>query len=133
VLHDREAETGATSLSRSGLIDSIEPLEDPLLLFLGDPDALVGHGDLDDIYAAMYADRNPRSLAAVGDSVVEQVADRGSELGLIAIHDKVGVTTARNGDSLDLRGQPSAVDRLVDDSVDQHLVGRGQRLTTLQP
>ena len=49
VLDDREAETGAAGRARPGRIDAVEALEDPLLLLLGDPDALVGHGDLDDI------------------------------------------------------------------------------------
>jgi hypothetical protein len=47
VLDDRQAEARAPLLARARLVHPVEPLEDPLLGFLRDARAVVGHDDLD--------------------------------------------------------------------------------------
>ena len=51
VLDDAEAEAGAAGVAGARLVDAVEPLEHAVEVLLGDPDALVGHRDLDDAVA----------------------------------------------------------------------------------
>ena len=43
-----EAEAGAAGAARARLVGAVEPLEHALLVALGDADAAIGDGDLDD-------------------------------------------------------------------------------------
>lgn len=47
VFDDRQPETRAAGGTGAGGVDSVEALEDTLLVLVRDADALVGHGDLD--------------------------------------------------------------------------------------
>ena len=46
VLDDAQPQTGAAGDARTCRIDAVEPFEDSLRVLGGEPDALVGHGDL---------------------------------------------------------------------------------------
>src|SRR5437879_5534590 len=51
VLDDRETEARAARGTGAGRVDAVEALEDALLVLVGDADALVGDGDLDEVAA----------------------------------------------------------------------------------
>ncbi|SIK86102.1 Uncharacterised protein [Mycobacteroides abscessus subsp. abscessus] len=57
MLDDRQPQPGASGIARARLIHPEEPFEYAFLVFLGDPDAPVGHRDLDLVAAAAPADR----------------------------------------------------------------------------
>src|SRR5215470_4753195 len=84
---DRQTESGAARVSRPGLVDSIEALEDSLLVCRRDPGARVL--DLDDRVAAGGRPRRDAD-AALGrrefDGVVEQVRDPLTQDGGVALH-----------------------------------------------
>lgn len=61
VLDDAEAEARAARRPGSGLVDAEEALEDAVEILLGDPDALIGDRDLDDV-ATRSAMRSTASL-----------------------------------------------------------------------
>src|SRR3954447_20867507 len=51
MLDDRETESRSARGTGAGRVDAVEALEDALLVLVGDADALVGHGDLDQVAA----------------------------------------------------------------------------------
>src|ERR1700747_1135212 len=61
VLDDGKAQPGAAGGPRARLVGAEKPLEYPLLVFAGDPDAPVGDGDLDVGAAATAADGSQRA------------------------------------------------------------------------
>src|SRR5687768_17260951 len=80
VLDDREPEPGASDAAAAGLVDPVEPLEDPLLVALRDPDAVVL--DLDPHLALVVperADPDVPAVGGVGRGVRREVADDGGE------------------------------------------------------
>src|SRR6185369_7278564 len=70
---DVEAEAGSAGCFRLVWIDSIELLEDRLLLARGDADALVGDGKPDVIGVLADRDRDPAAPRRELGGVVEQV------------------------------------------------------------
>ena len=79
VLHDREPQARAAELPAAGLVDAVEPLEEPWQVLGLDATALVADGD-DHGWAAagrfgLDADRDPDRAAriAVFDGIVNEV------------------------------------------------------------
>src|SRR5215212_9696216 len=87
VAHDGEAEPRAPRLPAPGPVDPVEPLEDPLEVPLGDPDAGVRHVDLDPAAVGAGPHRDDRPRVAVLAGVLEQVGHGRDELPAIAPHD----------------------------------------------
>src|SRR4029077_12378255 len=79
VLDDREAEPGATGRARPRGVGAIEALEDPCLVTAVYADAFICDSDLDRVGTTVYADRHARAGRAVGNGVLEQVAESGDE------------------------------------------------------
>ena len=73
VLDDRESEAGSAGSPRSRLVGTVEALEDPLLIALGDADAMVAHGDLDDTVDELDPDSDAGPLRRIGDRVREKI------------------------------------------------------------
>ncbi len=133
VLDDGQAEAGAAGGPGPRRVGPVEPLEDPLQVPLGDADALVADGDLDVPVPAPGADRHPRPLRAVRDGVVDEVDQRGDQLGLVAADREPALAAGDHDDPGRLGRQPGAVDGLGHDLVHGHDRRRRQRLGALQP
>src|SRR5262245_49177582 len=81
VLHDCQAQPGAARGARPRLIHSVEALEYPGKLVLGNADALVAHRDVDVAVGRPRTDGHPSPPRAVGDGVVDEVGDGHGQLG----------------------------------------------------
>src|SRR6185312_1564980 len=114
VLHDGQAQAGTAGRARAGRVDPVEPLEDPVLLDLGDAEPLVGHGDVDDrtrlvVGRGPRRDGDPRVLAAVGHRVVDEVGDRGRQLCGVPAHDETTLALDVDHDGRLLGREPLTV------------------------
>ena len=127
VLDDAEAEAGAAGVAAAGVVDAEEALEHAVALALGDADALVGDGDLDDAVGVGHADPDAEAVRRVLDGVGDQVVHGGDEQLLVAVDLGAGVPAADQRDAVRFGGDPVAVDRLGDHGVDVDLLGRGER------
>lgn len=134
---DRETEARAARLAGAGRVDAVEALEDALLVLVGDADALVGHGDLDELSAGRghpaggYA--HPGAGRGVVHGVLDEVAEGGGELAAVAPDPQVGGTAGGHGDLLGAGLVAAAVDGLRDELVDADGLGVLQRVVVLDP
>src|SRR5580693_1323486 len=118
VLDDGQPEAGAAGRARARRIDPVEAFEDPLQVPLGDADALVGHAQLGVAFAGLLgADDHAGSFWAVGDGVLQQVAQRGDQQVLIAQDGQVAAADRRERDTARVRLHPAAVHGLGDHRV----------------
>src|SRR5690606_11383333 len=69
VLDDAQAQTGAAGVARTGRVDTVEALEDPLGVAAADPDALVDDRDLHEALDGPGADRDGRAVGRVPQRV----------------------------------------------------------------
>ncbi len=135
VFHDREAQPRAAGGTGAGGVDAVEALEDALLVLVGDADALVGHGDLDQVPAGLR-DRTDRDAHAgaggrVVDRVLDQVAECGGELSTVAPDPQALGARGGHGDLLGARLVPAPVDGLGDQFPDRDRLGVLQRVVVL--
>ena len=115
MLDDAQAQAGAAGVAGARRVDAVEALEDTVLLGGGDAHALVDDVDLDQAAAHPHPHAHAGVLRRVGDGVVEQVAHRGDEQVVVAVHEDVGRAADRDRDVLPLRGGAGAVHGLGDD------------------
>src|SRR3954454_20855029 len=105
VLDDREAEAGTAGGAGARRVGPVEPLEDAVQVFAADADALVRHGDFDTVPTMTDTDCDAGVRAAVGDRVLEQVAECGDELGVAAQRTQFALTAAVEDDALAVGGR----------------------------
>src|ERR1035437_4078261 len=75
VLDDGKTQTGATQLSRAGLIHPVEAFEEARQIFGGNPDSGVADVYLDVPAGRARAHRDPASRGREFDGIVQQVAE----------------------------------------------------------
>ncbi len=133
VLDDREAEPRAARAARTRLVGAVEALEDPLLVALGDSDAAIGHGDLDDVVDGLDTHPDVRSLRRVRHGVGDQVAHRFAEHLGVAAHIQSPISAADDLDAGRARLDRVSFGRRRDDLVDGDLALVGELVGGLQP
>ena len=80
VANNRESETRATCRAATRLVDPIETLENSLMVFGGDADALVDHRDTDEFCSGASVDDHRRAAPAVFDGVRDEIFECRHEL-----------------------------------------------------
>lgn len=154
MLDDGQPQTGSPGGAGAGGVDAVEALEDALLVLVGDADALVGDGDLDEVPAGRghppHRDADPGAGRGVVDGVLHEVAQGGGELAPVAPHGQAAAGTGRlpvravgaavghghvrgHGDLLGGGLVPAAVDGLGDQLVHGNRFGVLQRVVVLHP
>lgn len=137
MLDDGQAEARAAGGPGAGGVDAVEALEDALLVLVGDPDALVGDGDLDEVAAGGGDAADGDADAGVGrgvvDGVLDEVAEGRRELAAVAPDPQVGRASGDHRDVLGAGRVAGAVDGLVDQFLDGHRLGVFQRVVVLDP
>ena len=73
MLHDGKPEASAAGLPGMALIDTVEALENPLLVFFGNTDAIVLHAPDDALRRLPKVHMNPSALAGVFHSVIRKI------------------------------------------------------------
>jgi hypothetical protein len=134
VLDDGQAEAGAPGGPGSRRVDPVEALEDPFQVPLGYPDALIRHADLGRVAAdPPGGDVHPGLVRAVGDGVLQQVAQRGDQQVLVT---KDGQAALTGGGELDAAGaglHPAPVQGLGHHGIQLDRDRVGHRLGRLDP
>src|SRR5207249_858049 len=83
---DVEAEPGSTDPARLLSIDAVELPEDPLLLAVGDPQALVADHEPQPVLFRLDAHLDAPSVRRVLDRIVDEVDQHLAQLVLVARH-----------------------------------------------
>ena len=122
VSHDREAETGSSRRSTARIVDAIEALEHPRMVFGSDTWTRVGHRDPDSCRLNRNVQLHDAALRTELDCVIEQVADRRDELCAISHHAGLWEVFDRDHHRFGERGGLQSGDRLLDHL--HHLDGR---------
>ena len=116
VAHDREPEPSAAGVPAARLVDTVEPLEDPVVVGGRDADAVVGDHELGELALDAHADLHGRPGLAVLHGVLDQVAQRRHELATVAAHPDTTRQLERGDvDPAQLGERPDPLDRPVDD------------------
>jgi hypothetical protein len=121
VLDDRKTESSAPIGAASGVVDTVEALEDPLELGRWNADSIVRDCDLDIVIVTsglhVRRDDDARSGVGIDHGVLNQVSDRHTELASAAQH--AGPCDPCHGqrDPLPFRVHTSSLD-----GVGQHLI-----------
>src|SRR6187401_386656 len=117
VAHDRQPEPGAARVTAPGLVDAVEPLEDPVDVAGGDADALVGDHDLDPTLGDARAHLDHTTVLAVLHRILHEVADRRHELALVGAHpDGLRWVDGHHLHAASGVGDPATSDRGLDDA-----------------
>lgn len=137
MLDDRETETRTAGLAGTGRVDAVEALEDALLVLLRDADALVGHGDLDEVSAGRghpaRGYTHPGAGGRVVDGVLDEVAEGGGQLAPVPPDAQVGGATGGHGDLLGAGLVAAPVDGLGDQLVHADRLGVLEGIVVLHP
>ena len=134
VLDDGQPEAGAAGRARARRIDPVEAFEDPLQVPLGDADALVGHAQLGVAFGGpLGADDHAGPLRAVGDRVLQQVAQRGDQQVLVAEDGQAAAAERGERDAARVRLHPAAVEGLGDYRVQVYRARVGHGFDGLDP
>jgi hypothetical protein len=119
VADDGQAQPGAAGLPAARRIDAVEALEDPVVLVVGDADAVVGHHQLDPRALGPSPHLHAGPGLAVLDRVLDEVAERRDELAAITGHAHVGRDLQRSDlDRARLGERTGPVDRFSHDGAD---------------
>ena len=132
VLDDREPEACSARPSRARLIGAVEPLEDALLVALGDADPAVGDSDLDDAVRRFDADSHAEPRGEYTMALATRLPTASLRIWASPRTYEPALAAAHDGDpgriGLDRVGLQRRGDDLVDRdlAVDRQLVGRLQ-------
>ena len=136
MLHNRKPEPSAPVGSAACVVDAVEALEDSVELSRRNADAIVGDCDLDIVVVAsgLHMRRHDDACTRVGidHGILNQVADRDTNLSSAAQHPGSGNSRHGEGDPLSFRVHPAPLDGVGQHLIDVDDLWMNQRVVSLE-